>query len=180
MPILAGTDGARKMSKSLGNHIGITESPQEIYGKVLSIPDSSIDEYYSLLLGPEAAASAVRPGSPRDDKHALAHGIVAALYSPGEADAAAAHFERTVVRGQEPEEIEEAGVQARDGSVHLPAVIEAEFGLSRSEARRLIDQGAVSLGSQPLSPGEHDVALERADGEVLRVGKRRFRRLRAG
>jgi tyrosyl-tRNA synthetase len=177
MPILVGTDGRRKMSKSLGNQVGITDQPQEMYGKLMSIPDEAIAEYARLLLAPEE-----RPGgglSARDAKHALARALVARLHSEADAQAAADHFARVVVAGQVPEEVEEARIEGEAGAVHLPAVIEREFGISRSEARRLIDQGGVSLGEQPLAAGEHDVPIERADGQVLKVGKRRFRRLRA-
>jgi tyrosyl-tRNA synthetase len=182
MPILVGTDGTRKMSKSLGNQIGVTEPPREIYGKLLSIPDEAMPEYYELLLGREPPPLGEGPGesSARDAKHALAHGIVAWLYSEQDAERAARDFERVHVQGRAPADVQEASVQASDGAVHLPAVIEREFGVSRSEARRLIDQGGVSLGEQALAPGEHDVPLERADGQLLRVGRRRFRRLRAG
>jgi tyrosyl-tRNA synthetase len=84
------------------------------------------------------------------------------------------------VRGLEPEAIEDALVAGEDGVVHVPALIQREFQISRSEARRLIDQGGVALGDRTLAPGEHDVPISGADGQVLRVGKRRFRRLRAG
>jgi tyrosyl-tRNA synthetase len=84
------------------------------------------------------------------------------------------------VEHEQPEQIEEATFQSDDGRVHLPAVIAESFAISRSEARRLIDQGAATLGEELLVKGEHDVSAERADGQVLKVGKRRFRRLRAG
>jgi tyrosyl-tRNA synthetase len=189
MGILVGTDGKRKMSKSLGNQIGVTDEPGEMYGKTMAIPDGAMDEYYRLLLGEELpGAEASGPGaapdagvSPRDAKRALARALVARLYSVQAAEAAEAAFDRVFVERGTPEEIENARIQAGDdGLVHLPGVIAEEFGISRSEARRLIDQGAATLGDQPLEKGEHDVAVERADGEVLKVGKRRFRRLRAG
>src|SRR5206468_6828951 len=101
------------------------------------------------------------------------------LHSKADAEAAAARFERVHVQREAPDEIDDAQIDA-GGEVHLPALIEREFGLSRSEARRLIDQGAVALGDEPLAAGEHDIPAARADGQVLRVGKRRFRRLRAG
>ncbi|HEV2998900.1 MAG TPA: tyrosine--tRNA ligase [Solirubrobacteraceae bacterium] len=177
MPILVGTDGRMKMSKSLGNQIGITEEPREVYGKTMSIPDGAIEEYYRLLLHREPPAEL----GPRDAKRALAREIVAWLRSPEEAEEAEAHFDRVFVERGVPQEIPEASVAAgEDGRVHLPALIAQEFGLSRSEARRLIDQGGVALGEEELGAGEHDVELERADGQVLRVGRRRFRRLRAG
>ncbi len=194
MPILVGTDGQRKMSKSLGNQIGITDPPQEIYGKTMAIPDEAIAEYRRLLLDrPPAelasAAAAQRPGedrkeatelSPRDAKRELARGLVGWLYSPEQASEAERHFDRVFVQRGAPEEIEEASVACEDGVVHLPGVIASVFGLSRSEARRLIDQGGVTLSEVPLTGGEHDVACARADGAVLRVGRRRFVRLRAG
>jgi tyrosyl-tRNA synthetase len=176
MGILVGTDGKRKMSKSLGNQIGVTDSPEEMYGKTLSIPDEAMDEYYRLLLGEDAPA-----GGPRDAKRALARAIVTWLHSAEDADAAERNFERVFVEHAAPEEIEEATFQAGpEGLVHLPGLIAEEFGVSRSEARRLIDQGGVTLGETALAAGEHDVAAERAEGQVLKVGKRRFRRLRAG
>jgi tyrosyl-tRNA synthetase len=182
MPILVGTDGQRKMSKSLGNQIGITDPPEEMFGKTMAIPDEAMGEYYRLLLrrdDPSAAEGGEGAVSPRDAKRALARGIVAWLYSEEEAQAAEAHFERVFVQREEPEEIAEAQVvESVDGMVHLPGVMAQEFGVSRSEARRLIEQGAVSLGGELLGAGEQDVAAERADGQVLKVGRRRFCRLR--
>jgi tyrosyl-tRNA synthetase len=178
MPILVGTDGQRKMSKSYGNQIGITDKPQEMYGKAMSIPDEAMEEYNRLLLHRAPPAAEV---SPRDAKRELARELVGWLHSPDDASAAEGHFDRVFVDREAPEEIEDATFQAgSDGLVHLPGVIADEFGVSRSEARRLIDQGGVTLGEESLGAGEHDVAGERADGQVLKVGKRRFRRLRAG
>jgi tyrosyl-tRNA synthetase len=176
MPILVGTDGKRKMSKSLGNQIGVTDSPEEMYGKTLSIPDEAMGEYYRLLLHQEPSI-----GNPRDAKRALARALVTWLHSAEDAEAAERNFERVFVEHAAPEEIEEATFQAGpEGQVHLPGLIAEEFGISRSEARRLIDQGGVTLGETALAGGEHDVPAERAEGQVLKVGKRRFRRLRAG
>ena len=194
MPILVGTDGTRKMSKSLGNHIGITDSPEEMYGKTLSIPDGAMGEYYSLLLGRELDAEQ----SPREAKRALARELVGWLHSPEEALEAERAFDRVFVQRGAPEQIDEyvfdvgtgakAGARSADtaangvesAGMHLPALIADAFGMSRSEARRMIDQGAVSLDEQPVVAGEHDIPVERLDGVVLRVGKRRFRKLRAG
>jgi tyrosyl-tRNA synthetase len=181
MPILVGTDGTRKMSKSLGNQIGVADSPDEMYGKLMSIPDAAMGEYYLLLLHREPPPVA-GGAEARDAKRELAREIVSWLHSPQDARIAAEHFERVTVRQEDPEDIPEAslGDAGADGSVHLPAVIEREFGVSRSEARRLIDQGAVALGGVPLAAGEHDVPIERASGQVLKVGRRRFRRLVGG
>jgi tyrosyl-tRNA synthetase len=178
MPILVGTDGAKKMSKSLHNQIGITDEPGEMYGKTLSIPDEAMSEYCSLLLSRDPA-----PGlPPREAKRALARELVGWLHSPQDAERAEREFDRVFVEHGTPEQIEEltfTAAGAGNGAVHVPALIAEAFGVSRSQARRLIDGGGVSLDETPLAAGEHDVAGERLDGAVLRVGKRRFRRLRA-
>ena len=186
MPLLVGTDGHRKMSKSLGNQIGITDAPEDMYGKTMAIPDAAMDEYYRLLLPagaddgdpPDGEAGAPAELSPRDAKRALARAIVTWLYSAEDAEAAERHFDRVFVQHQAPEEIEEATFASNAGLIHLPAVLAEAFDMSRSQARRLIDEGGVSLGDTPLAAGEHDVPAERAEGKVLKVGKRRFRRLR--
>jgi tyrosyl-tRNA synthetase len=176
LPILVGTDGHRKMSKSLGNQIGITDAPEEMYGKAMSIPDQAMDEYYRLLLYREPPAQLAA----RDAKRLLARELVSWLYSPEQGEQAERSFDRVFVEHQAPERIAEHAVQSNgEGLVHLPAVIADAFGMSRSEARRLIDQGGVSLGDAQLQAGDHDVALDRAAGQVLKVGKRRFLRLRA-
>ncbi len=175
MPILVGIDGSQKMSKSLGNHIGITDLPEEIYGKTLSIPDAAMGDYYRLLLQREPPAEL----PPRDAKRLLARELVAWLYSPGQAAEAEHRFDRVFVEHEIPEEIEEARFAGGDGTVHLPELMASAFGLSRSEARRLIEQGGVSLGGSPVAPSQLDIEAAQADGQVLKVGKRRFRRLRA-
>ncbi len=178
MPILVGVDGRQKMSKSLGNQIGITDAPEEMYGKTLSIPDEAMDGYYRLLLTREPPGDEI---SPRDAKRQLARELVGWLHSPEQALEAESHFDRVFVDHRAPEQVDEALVQAsEDGTVHLPEIMAREFGISRSEARRLIEQGGASLDDAMLGPQEHDVAIERADGALLKVGKRRFRRLRAG
>jgi tyrosyl-tRNA synthetase len=186
MPILVGTDGRQKMSKSLGNQIGVTDEPGEMYGKTLSIPDEAMAEYYRLLLGQESLIGTppdLGPGQlqPRDAKRALARKIVASLYSQAQARQAEQEFDRVHIEHAAPETVSDARVRVgEDGMVHLPEAMAEAFGISRSEARRLIDQGGVTLGGAVLGKGEHDVAAARADGEVLKVGKRRFRRLRVG
>ncbi len=178
MPLLLGSDGHRKMSKSLGNQIGITDSPQEMYGKTMAIPDETMGDYFQLLLGSPASGP---PGkvSARDAKRALARGLVAWLHSPEAAEAAERNFERVHVEHRAPEEIEEANFREDGGMLHLPGLIAEQFGISRSEARRAIDQGGVTLGEEQLAAGEYDVPCQRADGRVLKLGKRRFRRLKA-
>jgi tyrosyl-tRNA synthetase len=180
MPILVGVDGRAKMSKSLGNQIGVTDAPQEMYGKTMAIPDEALAPYFRLLLGREPAIGTA-PGelSPRDAKRELARELVAWLHSREDAEAAERHFDRVFVERGLPEQIQEAGFGCEDGTVHLPAVIAREFGMSRSEARRVIDQGGVTLGELALGAGQHDVPCAQAEGQVLKVGRRRFRRLRA-
>jgi tyrosyl-tRNA synthetase len=135
------------------------------------VPDSALGVWYDLLLGtvpPEGV-------SPRDAKHALAHALVARFHSPAAADEAAAAFQRVFVDRGLPEDIEEAAI-ANGTVVHLPELIASEFGGSRSEARRTIQQGGVKLDGAPVSA--LDVPASELDGRVLQVGKRRFRRLR--
>jgi tyrosyl-tRNA synthetase len=178
MPILVGVDGRQKMSKSLGNQIGVTDAPEEMYGKTLSIPDEAMGDYYRLLLHREPPGEEV---SARDAKRALARELVGWLHSPEQALEAERHFDRVFVDRRAPEQVRETRVEpGEDGTVHVPEIMAREFGVSRSEARRLIEQGAVSLDDAMLGPQEHDVAAVRADGALLKVGKRRFRRLRAG
>jgi tyrosyl-tRNA synthetase len=176
MPILPGTDGVQKMSKTAGNHIGVSESPDEIYGKTLSIPDAALAQYWELVAGqaPPAGLDA------RDSKRALARELVGRFHSPEAAEEAERAFDRVFVDRELPEEIEEAQFDGSADTVHLPALIADVFGISRSEARRLLAQGGVRLGERVLSEAEQDLPAGEIDGEVLRVGKRRFRRLRRG
>lgn len=179
MPILVGTDGAQKMSKSLGNYVGVDEAPEEMFGKLMRIPDEAMPEYFRLLLGSELAA-----GPPNEAKRELGRRIVARFHGEAAARDAEQHFDRLFVRHEAPEEIEEVGLGAYlsdDGSsVHLPLLLAGAFELSSSEARRLLKQGGVKLDGEPLPAEALDVAPDALDGRVLQVGKRRFRRLRAG
>jgi tyrosyl-tRNA synthetase len=172
MPLLPGTDGVQKMSKSVGNHIGITEPPDQMYGKTLSLPDEALGTWYQLLLGSAPPAGV----SPRDAKHALARALVERFHGPEAAHAAAEGFERVFVARELPSDIEEAVVPVSNGAVHLPELIASVFGGSRSEARRAIAAGGVRLDGKPVT--ELDVSADELDGRVLQVGKRRFRRLR--
>jgi tyrosyl-tRNA synthetase len=135
MPILVGTDGRQKMSKSLGNQIGITDEPDEMYGKTMSIPDAAMGEYRRLLRGRELD----RDLPPREAKRALAREIVKWLHSPEAAQEAERRFDRVFVQRGAPEQIEELVFEAGNGIVHLPALIASGFDISRSQARRLID-----------------------------------------
>jgi len=175
VPILTGTDGVRKMSKSLGNHVGVTEAPEEMYGKTLSLPDAAMEQWFELLaIGAPPAGT-----SPRDAKRALARAIVERFHSAAAASAAEQHFDRLFVDRAVPDEIDAYPLPAGEDPVHIPALIAAAFGHSRSEARRLVSAGAVRLDGDPLARGEIDVPAACLDGVVLQVGKRAFRRLHA-
>lgn len=174
MPILPGTDGVRRMSKSLGNYVGVTDPTEEMFGKLMSIPDDAMDEYGRLLLGDEGGSG----DDPGAAKRELARRLVDRFHGADSGAAAEARFDRVHVQHLPPEDIEDMTL-ASDGDVHVPALLGDAFGLSRSEARRLIEGGGVRIGERVLEPGELDLPAAELDGEVLRVGKRRFKRLRA-
>ena len=176
MPILPGLQGAEKMSKSLGNHVGVIEAPEEMFGKTMSLPDEAMGTWFTLL-GIEPA-----PGqaAPMEAKRALARAIVDRFWDVDAAGRAEQHFDRTVVRHEVPEQIDDLAVGRDGGQIHLPALIASAFGHSRSEARRLLAQGAVRLDGRELGEADIDLPAERLDGAVLQVGRRRFRRLRVG
>jgi tyrosyl-tRNA synthetase len=172
MPLLIGLDGREKMSKSLGNQIGVTDPPVDVYGRTMSIPDALLEQWYQLLLG-----RALEPGAdPLAAKRALARELTAIYHGEEAADHEEAEWDRVQRGGGQPSEIDEATFSADGGIVHLPALIAEIFGGSRSDARRLISQGGVTLDDQPVD--EVDVSPALLDGRVLRVGKRRYMRLR--
>jgi len=176
MPILPGTDGAQKMSKSLGNHVGVTEPPEEMFGKLMRVPDEAMPVYYDLLLDEPFDPSR----APVESKRAMARALVVRFHGEEAGSAAEAHFDRLHVQREAPDEVEEfpLGDGDGDGLVHLPHVLRDAFGISGSEARRLLAQGGVRLGGEPLGADDVDVPAARLDGQVIQVGKRRFRRLR--
>jgi tyrosyl-tRNA synthetase len=173
MPILPGTDGRRRMSKSEGNYIGVSEPPEEVFGKTMSVPDSAMPVYYRLLLDRELDPSL----APVEAKRALARELTARFAGEEAAREAEARFDRVHVRHDVPEEVEEASLPA-DDPVHLPAVLAEAFGISRSEARRLLGQGGVRVDGEVLSDAELDVPGDRLDGRVVQLGRRRFMRFR--
>jgi tyrosyl-tRNA synthetase len=173
MPLLTGTDGERKMAKSVGNYIGVTDSPTEMYGKTLSIPDTSLDSWYRLLLGSVPPATA----APRDAKRALARALVERFHGPGAAREAEAEFDRVFVEHRPPEDVPIVAWPADRPEVHLPALLAEAFGISTSEARRSLAQGGVRLDGQPLTAGVLDLPAADLDGKVLQLGKRRFARV---
>ena len=175
LPLLTGTDGERKMSKSFGNYIGVAEPPGEIYGKTLSIPDTSLESWYELLLGSEPPSEL----SPRDAKRALARALVERFHDAEAAAAAEAEFDRVHLRREVPDEPPEVRFPAGGAStVHLPQLLQTAFGVSTSEARRSLSQGGVRIDGAQVPEGDLDVPVEVVDGHVLQLGKRRFARIR--
>jgi tyrosyl-tRNA synthetase len=173
VPILPGIDGVRRMAKSSGNYVGVTEAPEEMFGKLMRVPDDVMPVYYDLLL--DEPFDSERPAV--ESKRALAHAIVARFHDDAAAAAAEEHFDRLFVEHAPPEEIDEAVLPETD-PVHLPALISEHFSTTRSEGRRLLGQGGVKIDGAPLPGDELDVPASRLDGAVLQVGKRRFKRFR--
>ncbi len=174
MPILPGIDGVQKMSKSLGNYVGVTDPPEEMYGKLMRVPDEVMPVYYELLLNEPLDGSV----PPRDAKRAMARALTAQYHGEEGAAAAEERFDTVHVRHELPDEIEDFAFTANGGAVHLPALLADAFGVSRSEARRLLGQAGVKLDGEALVGDELDVPAERLDGAVIQLGKRRHRRLR--
>jgi tyrosyl-tRNA synthetase len=174
LPLLVGTDGERKMSKSYGNHIGVADSPEEIYGRTLSLPDAALAGWYALLLGGEPDPAL----GPRDAKRALARALVERFYDAGAAAAAEAAFDRVFIRGQIPEDVPVVRWTLNGSTtVHLPALLAHAFSVSTSEARRGLAQGAVRRDGEPVDPAVLDLPAGDLDGRVLQMGKRRFARV---
>jgi len=182
MPLLEGTDGVQKMSKSLGNYIGINEPPQEIFGKVMSISDDLMWRYYELctdLTVPEIATLREDTCNPRDTKVDLAKRIVADFYSETEARKAEDEFNAMFRNKQAPEEVEERALAS--GVRKLPKLlVELQLVASMAEARRMIEQGGVYVDGERRTQNDFEVNLSHPDRSVLiQVGKRRFVRVRA-
>ena len=168
LPILVGTDGHRKMSKSLGNYIGVTESANEIYGKTLSIPDEAISTWTRALLGHEPDPAL----SPRDSKRGLARELCDRFAGEGTGALAEAQFDRRFIDGELPQDVETVTFDATPGEpVHLPALLASAFGVSRSEARRTIESGGVKIDGSLV--GQLDIEPGAVDGKILQLGKRR-------
>src|SRR3954452_3168473 len=171
-PLLVGLDGEEKMSKSRGNYIGITEPPEEMFGKTMSIPDSALPQWWELLVDGGA-----HPDDPMHWKLELARRIVARWHGEEAARRGEEHFTRVVREHQAPDEVPEAALPPGD-PIHLPALLVEFLGAgSTSEARRLIGQGAVKIDGEPVQ--DLDLQRGRLEGAVVQVGKRRFMRFLA-
>jgi tyrosyl-tRNA synthetase len=180
LPILVGTDGVEKMSKSLDNYIAISESPREIYGKTLSIPDTLIADYFLLTTDlPPAEIDQIRRQvnaqsvNPRDVKRRLARELVRLYHSEKDARAAEEEFDRIFVKKDLPDDIPERAIKAEEGGVSILRLL-TETGLASSngEARRLIDQGGVSIDGVRITDSNTTIPL--STGVIVKVGKRKF------
>jgi tyrosyl-tRNA synthetase len=195
LPLLTGTDGVRKMSKSFDNYIGVDDAPEEMYGKTVSIPDEGLESWYSLLLG----IAPPDDEGPWEAKRALARALVERFHGATQALAAQEAFDRVHRRRELPTEVpvlrwstEQSGpgdgeadpnatLPGSDGggcaTVHLPAVLAHAFGVSTSEARRSIAHGAVRVDGQPVAADVLDLPGDELNGRVLQLGKRHFVRV---
>ena len=182
VPLLEGTDGAEKMSKSLGNAIGIRDAPEEMYGKTMSIPDALLERWVELLGRPEwnlgqfLEAIGTERRNPRDLKAALARALVGRFHGQAAAASAEEHFERVFREHRAPNEVPEVELQVTDarGMPLVDALVEVGFAKSRSEARRLVAQGGVRIDEIRASDAE---AYLRAGSHLVQAGRRRFARL---
>jgi tyrosyl-tRNA synthetase len=169
-PLLLGFDG-RKMSASFGNYIGLTDPPEEQFGKAMRIADDLLPEYYALVMERPAPS-----GDPLEAKLELARFVVTRSHGEEAARWAEEHFTRVVREGRAPEEVPEVALPDED-PVHLPRILSRELGMTTSQARRLIDQGGVRLDGAPVT--ELDLPADRLRGALLQAGKRRFVRFAA-
>ena len=186
MPLLEGLDGVEKMSKSLGNYIGINESPREIYGKVMSVSDTLMWRYWELCTDAtlaEIADMRQRMGAgelhPKQVKSALARRIVADCHDEKAAKDAAAEFERIFARRETPEEVREVRLPSAPQPVWVPKLL-VTLGMARSngEARRLIEQGGVYLEGERLADASQEIPAAPSSSYLFKVGKRHFVRVR--
>jgi tyrosyl-tRNA synthetase len=178
-PILVGLDGKEKMSKSKGNYVGVTDEPSNMFGKIMSLSDDMMENYFTLLtdLPMERIAELTNPGKthPKEAKVLLGKTIVAQLHGPKAAEAAVAEFEKVFAKGQLPDEMPEFALSAVPVSVKnlLTACKLVETG---GEAKRMVQQGGVSIDGQKAA--DPNTEITPYDGMVVQVGKRRFARLR--
>jgi tyrosyl-tRNA synthetase len=182
MPLLVGTDGTNKMSQSLGNYIGVEDPPSDMFGKTMSIPDSLMGEWFRLAADFDTdAVTRIEDGlasgeiHPNEAKRHLARSVVTLDWGEEEARAAEEAFDWVFKEGRTPENVEEFGLPP-DDPIHLPSLIRDVFGMSGSEARRMIAQGAVRIDDEAVA--DQEVTRSALIGAVLRVGKRRFARLK--
>jgi tyrosyl-tRNA synthetase len=181
MPLLVGLDGVQKMSKSLGNYIGINEPPKEIFGKVMSLGDDLMRTYYELTTDvPMPEVERILAGHPMEAKKFLAQTLVSMYHGEAAGREAGAEFDRVFSQREIPEEIPEVTVPASElteaGRIWIARLITlAGMAGGTREARRLVEGGGVTLGGEKVSDPAAEVLV--ATGSILRVGRRRFARL---
>lgn len=171
-PLINGIDGTRKMSKSYDNHVGISEPPEEVFGRTMRLPDAELASWYDVLLGQPLPADL----GPRDAKRALARALAERFGGAGAGARGEAHFDRVFVQRTAPDDVEEVVFQCRDKVVHMPALITAAFGGSRSEARRVLQGGGIRVDG--IVTRQLDLTADEIDGRVLQKGSRKFARIR--
>lgn len=187
MPILEGTDGVKKMSKSLGNYIGINEAPNEIYGKVMSIPDELIIRYFELVtdIHPDEIEAMKQQISsnminPRDLKMRLAREIITLYHDANAAKEAEENFITVFQQKALPTQIEETELSSEyltEGKIWLPKLLQLlKLAPSTSEARRLVEQGSVKINEMKIDKQVKDVEIK--TGDIIQVGKRKFAKIR--
>lgn len=188
LPLLEGTDGVKKMSKSYGNYVGLTDTPSDMFGKVMSIPDQLMVKYYRLASNESVEAiDRIEEGlaadqlHPNEVKRALARNIVAAYYDDAAAQEAEAAFDTVFKNHGIPEDAPEFAADLtpnEEGLVYLAKLmVDAGLAGTAGEARRLIDGGGVKVNGEALAPKTYNVEPHMLEGAVLQVGKRRFCRL---
>ena len=179
MPILVGLDGTDKMSKSKGNYIGVTNEPSDIFGKVMSISDDMMENYFTLLtnIQPEEIAELTDPAKthPKEAKVLLAKTIVTQFHDEEAARRGAAEFEKVFAQGQLPDDMPEVVVQAKPVAASK-LMVKCGLVASGGEAKRMIKQSAVSIDGERVSDPNAEIAP--TDGMVVQVGKRKFARLK--
>ena len=184
MPILVGLDGQRKMSKSLGNYVGITETPREMFGKMMSIPDELMWSYWELLtdrtpaeIGQLRESVAKAKSHPMDVKMDLAREVIAGFHGADAAKKAAEEFQRVFRERQAPDEAPVRKL-ARGGAKKLTALlVELDLAPSKSEAERLIKQGGVEIDGARIDDFRRDIDLTKRGEFLLRAGKKKFLRV---
>lgn len=183
MPLLVGTDGSAKMSKSYDNYIGINEEPNDMYGKSLSIPDDLIYTYYELVTDVDTAKlPAIKEkieSDPRNAKHDLAFTIVRMYHGEEAAKAAKNHFEQTVINKEVPDDAPEFFFETGKEIRLLDIVAETGFSPSNGETKRMIKQGGISIDDKKITDKNHSITFTEGDEFALKVGKRNFGILKA-
>lgn len=185
MPLLEGTDGVKKMSKSYGNYVGLTDTPDDMFGKIMSIPDELMPRYYRLASNVAVSevdeiehALAAGELDPNATKRRLARNIIALYHDEASAEEAEASFDRKFKDHDIPDDVDEFTVDLSGDEVYIPGLlVQAGLVSSNGEGRRMVDGGAVKLDREPLEKGTYNMRGSELDGKVIQVGKRKYARL---